>query len=67
MTTCSGSGDWRGGVESGSGAITVGDAVREWWTLVTVCVGTFMLLLDVTIVNVALPKIQGPARGRWCR
>jgi EmrB/QacA subfamily drug resistance transporter len=31
---------------------------RKWWTLVTVCVGTFMLLLDVTVVNVALPKIQ---------
>ncbi|HST56053.1 MAG TPA: MFS transporter [Solirubrobacteraceae bacterium] len=30
----------------------------SWWTLVAVCVATFMLLLDVTIVNVALPKIQ---------
>ncbi|MEU5878511.1 MFS transporter [Spirillospora sp. NPDC047279] len=31
---------------------------RKWWTLVAVVVGVFMLLLDVTIVNVALPDIQ---------
>ena len=31
---------------------------RKWWTLVLVCVATFMLLLDITIVNVALPSIQ---------
>jgi EmrB/QacA subfamily drug resistance transporter len=31
---------------------------RKWWTLVVVCAATFMLLLDVTIVIVALPDIQ---------
>jgi len=31
---------------------------RKWWTLIAVCVGTFMLLLDITVVNVALPDIQ---------
>jgi EmrB/QacA subfamily drug resistance transporter len=30
---------------------------RKWWTLLVVCIATFMLLLDITIVNVALPKI----------
>ena len=31
---------------------------RSWWTLVAVCAATFMLLVDVTIVQVALPTIQ---------
>jgi EmrB/QacA subfamily drug resistance transporter len=31
---------------------------RKWWTLIVVCVATFMLLLDITIVNVALPEIE---------
>jgi EmrB/QacA subfamily drug resistance transporter len=31
---------------------------RKWWTLLTVSIGTFVLLLDVTIVNVALPEIE---------
>ena len=34
---------------------------RQRWTLGAVCVATFMLLLDITIVNVALPDIaEGP-------
>jgi EmrB/QacA subfamily drug resistance transporter len=31
---------------------------RKWWTLLAACVATFMLLLDITVVNVALPDIQ---------
>src|ERR1700727_999656 len=31
---------------------------RKWWTLTAVCAGTFMLLLDLSVVNVALPDIQ---------
>ena len=32
--------------------------MAKWWTLVAVCVATFMLLLDITVVNVALPDIE---------
>ncbi|HEY5398999.1 MAG TPA: MFS transporter, partial [Trebonia sp.] len=31
---------------------------KKWWTLIAVCAGIFMLLLDVTIVIVAQPSIQ---------
>jgi EmrB/QacA subfamily drug resistance transporter len=31
---------------------------KKWWTLIAVCAGIFMLLLDVTIVVVAQPAIQ---------
>jgi len=31
---------------------------RKWWALAVVCTATFMLLVDVTIVIVALPEVQ---------
>ena len=31
---------------------------RKWRALIIVCVAIFMLLLDITVVNVALPDIQ---------
>src|SRR5439155_13555833 len=31
---------------------------RKWWTLAAVSVGLFMIMLDNTIVNVALPTIE---------
>ena len=35
-----------------------GTAVNRWLVLVLVCVAQFMVVLDATIVNVALPSIQ---------
>jgi hypothetical protein len=35
-----------------------GMSSRQRWTLVLVCTAAFMLLLDITIVSVALPSIQ---------
>ncbi len=31
---------------------------RRWLALVVLCVGMLMIVLDVTVVNVALPSIQ---------
>jgi EmrB/QacA subfamily drug resistance transporter len=38
---------------------------RKWWTLIIVCVATFMLLLDITIVNVALPRIAHDLKANF--
>src|SRR5215467_15798837 len=48
---------------AGGGPVATGEGsmnMRKWLPLVAVCAGTFMLLVDVTIVTVALP---GMARG----
>jgi EmrB/QacA subfamily drug resistance transporter len=34
------------------------DEHRKWWTLAAVAFGLFMIMLDNTVVNVALPSIQ---------
>src|SRR3981081_248015 len=34
------------------------DANRRWWTLGSMCFALFMIMLDNTVVNVALPSIQ---------
>jgi EmrB/QacA subfamily drug resistance transporter len=38
---------------------------RKWWTLIAVCTATFMLLLDISIVYVALPAIQRSLRASF--
>src|SRR5579864_6440250 len=40
-----------------------GTSSRQWWTLVLVCTAAFMLLLDITVVSVALPSIQRDLRA----
>jgi EmrB/QacA subfamily drug resistance transporter len=37
---------------------TVTDDNRRWWTLGAMCFALFMVMLDNTVVNVALPSIQ---------
>jgi EmrB/QacA subfamily drug resistance transporter len=34
------------------------DENRKWWTLGAMCLSMFMIMLDSTVVNVALPSIQ---------
>ena len=34
------------------------DENRKWWTLGAMCLALFMVMLDSTVVNVALPSIQ---------
>jgi EmrB/QacA subfamily drug resistance transporter len=52
-------------MDSTSTATAAGAANRKWWTLGAVCVATFMLLLDITVVNTALPAIQRDLGGSF--
>lgn len=36
-----------------------GPEMRKWWPLVAVCLGSFMLIVDTTVVTVALPDMAG--------
>jgi EmrB/QacA subfamily drug resistance transporter len=36
----------------------INDENRKWWTLGSMCFALFMIMLDNTVVNVALPSIQ---------
>jgi EmrB/QacA subfamily drug resistance transporter len=38
--------------------IRLNDGNRRWWTLAAMCFALFMIMLDNTVVNVALPSIQ---------
>ena len=43
------------------------DENKKWWTLVAVSFGLFMIMLDNTVVNVALPSIQKSLRSPGLR
>jgi EmrB/QacA subfamily drug resistance transporter len=38
--------------------LRLGEHNRKWWTLGAMCFALFMIMLDNTVVNVALPSIQ---------
>jgi MFS transporter, DHA2 family, multidrug resistance protein len=56
MTGFKSVGDGRSGYTSS--LLDTGHSSYKWWVLMNVMIGTFMVVLDVSIVNVALPKIM---------
>ncbi|MDP2712349.1 MAG: MFS transporter [Solirubrobacteraceae bacterium] len=45
-----------------TGRLALTDDNRRWWTLAAMCFALFMVMLDNTVVNVALPSIQDDLR-----
>jgi EmrB/QacA subfamily drug resistance transporter len=42
----------------GAGLLRLDERTRPWWTLVGSCLGLFVLMLDSTVVALALPSIE---------
>ncbi|HEX4363359.1 MAG TPA: MFS transporter [Solirubrobacteraceae bacterium] len=45
--------------------IALNDDNRRWWTLAAMCFALFMIMLDNTVVNVALPSIQADLHSTY--
>jgi EmrB/QacA subfamily drug resistance transporter len=45
-------------VSAATSRLALNDGNRRWWTLAAMCFALFMIMLDNTVVNVALPSIQ---------
>jgi hypothetical protein len=45
-------------------SLRVTDANRPWWTLFGACTGLFVLMLDSTVVTLALPVIRKDSAHR---
>ncbi len=45
-------------IRSAAQRVSITTDNRRWWTLGAMCFALFMLMLDTTVVNVALPSIQ---------
>ena len=39
------------------------EPLKRWWALYVLCSGVLMIVLDTTIVNVALPSARPPWSG----
>ena len=50
--------------QGGAGVALIGEANRRWWVLVAMTGSLSMILLDQTIVSVALPSIQRTSTSR---